>query len=174
MFTKITLSILTIILLIGLAGCGSTSPTSSDSNQGANISGTDTSGVISDTTAADNQMLPFISGKVADLKLDASVEGTTQQMKKGEVMAITLESNPSTGYSWFATISDDLVVAQMGESEYNEPTQSATPVIGAPGTQTFYFEAVDSGVATITLEYKRGWEKDVAADKTITLTVEVE
>jgi predicted secreted protein len=62
----------------------------------------------------------------------------------------------------------------MGEPEYIEPTQSSsTMIVGAAGTETFMFQATASGSAMITLDYKRGWETDVAPEKTITLTVEV-
>ena len=118
-------------------------------------------------------MLPIISGKVANLKLGAIADGTTQQLKKGQVMSITLESNPSTGYSWYAAISNIAVLAQMGEPEYTAPAESSTPMVGAAGAQTFLFQATEIGSTTITLEYKRGWETDVAPEKTITITVEV-
>jgi inhibitor of cysteine peptidase len=89
-------------------------------------------------------------------------------------MAITLESNPSTGYSWFATSSNLDVIAQMGEAQYQEPqSSSTTPIVGAAGTETLSFEAVKAGTATLTLDYKKGWETDVAPEKTITITVEV-
>jgi len=118
-------------------------------------------------------MLPYISGSVAVLKLDAAADGSTQQLKAGQVMSISLGSNPSTGYSWYATSSNPAILVQMGEPEFQEPTASATTIVGAPGTAILFFQAVKAGSATIRLEYKRGWEKDVAAEKTITITVEV-
>jgi len=174
MFTKLTLSIITIILLFSLAGCGTTDQSNPNSAEASNGSQNTPSGTITDTTGADNyQMLPVISGKVATLKLDATADGTTQQIKKGEAMSITLESNPSTGYSWYAAISNIAVLAQMGEPEYTAPAESSTPMVGAAGAQTFLFQATEIGSTTITLEYKRGWETDVAPEKTITITVEV-
>ena len=175
MFVKITLTMITMILLISLAGCSTTHPTNPSSTDASGASQSNPSGNITDTNATDNyQMLPVISGNVANLKLDSTADGTTQQLKKAEAMSITLESNPSTGYSWFASISDTAILAQMGEPEYTAPTESSTPVVGAPGTQTFLFQAIETGTTTITLEYKRGWETDVAPEKTITITVEVQ
>ncbi len=174
MNTKLSLTIMTIILLIGLAGCGTIDQSHASTSDNSSSQGS-SSGAITDTTATDNyQMLPIISGKVADMKLDASADGTTQKIKKGEVMSITLESNASTGYAWFASISDTAVLVQMGDSEYSEPSASSTPIVGAPGTQTFYFQAVETGTAKLTLDYKRGWETDVAPDKTMVITVEVQ
>jgi inhibitor of cysteine peptidase len=174
MFKKITLSTITMLLLISLAGCGSASPTKpapSTTDESQN----ETSETYTETNQANNyQMLPVISGKVASLDLDAGADGTTQQLAKGEVLTITLESNPSTGYSWFATVSNPDVLSQMGEPEYIEPTQSSsTMIVGASGTETFLFQGTDTGSATITLDYKRGWETDAAPEKTITIIVEV-
>jgi inhibitor of cysteine peptidase len=174
MFKKYILVTLTVILLIGLAGCGSTNQTDSPSSKASDNAQIIPSGTVSDTTDADNyQMLPVISGDSANMKLDASANATTQQLKKGEVMSITLESNPSTGYAWYATISDTTVLVQMGEPEYITPAESTTPIVGAAGQQAFLFQAVESGTTTLTLDYKRAWETDVQPEQTISLTVEV-
>ncbi len=173
MFTKFTLSAITLILLVSLAGCGAinqSSPSSTSTNSQGSASGT-----ITDTNSDDNyQMLPIISSKVANMKLDASANGSTQHLRKGEVMSISLESNASTGYAWTAKISDVAVVVQMGEPEYTEPASSGTPLVGAPGTQTFYFQAVDTGTATITLDYARSFETNVAPAQTVTIIMEVQ
>ena len=174
MFTKITLTAITMVLLISLAGCGIADQTNPSANAATDNSQIDATGAITPTTDADNyQMLPEMSGKVANMKLDASANGTTQQLKQGEVLSITLESNPSTGYAWYATISDSAVLVQMSEPQYIEPTGSATPMVGAAGTQTFFFQAVETGTMTVTLDYERSWETDVQPLQTITLTVEV-
>ncbi len=171
MFTKFPLAIISIVLLVSLAGCAlnSSSPSPTSSNSQGN-----TTGNITDTNSEDNyQMLPIISSKVANMKLDASASGSTQNLRKGEVMSISLESNASTGYAWTAKISDTAVVVQMGEPEYTEPASTGTPLVGAPGTQTFYFQAVDTGTATITLDYARSFETNVAPAQTVTIIVEV-
>ena len=171
MFARFTFTLVNIILLVTLAGCGA----KNTPNPGIDNSQSNGSETPAGTNPDNNdQMLPIISGKVANIQLDASADGTTQQVKKGEVLAITLESNPSTGYSWFAAISDPKVIVQMGEPQYQEPASSAgTPLLGASGKQTFFLQAVETGTATVSLEYKRGWETDVASEKTITIMVEV-
>jgi len=175
MFKKYTLITIIIILVISLAGCGATNQSEPTPNSASNNSQINPSGSITGTTDADNyQMLPVISGKVAKMKLDASANGTTQQLKKGDTMSITLESNPSTGFAWYAIISDTAVLVQMGEPEYSAPAESETPIVGASGTQTFFFQAVESGTTTITLDYKRAWETDVQPEQTINITVEVQ
>ncbi len=175
MFTKFSLTMITLILVVTLAGCNKSTPFNPNSNEGTDNSQSNPVDPITDTTDTDNyQMLPVISGKVANIKLDASADGTIQQLKKSEVLSITLESNPSTGYSWFATLSNQDILAQMGEPEYQAPAfDTATPIVGAAGTVTFFFQGADAGSATLTLEYMRTFEKDVNPEKTITITVEV-
>ncbi len=175
MFTKFTLSMVTLILLVSLVGCASTNPpTQTPGGASANPSN-GASSPISDTTPEENyQMLPVIAAKVASIKVDASASGSTQQLKKGEVLSITLESNPSTGYAWYATIADTAVVVQMGEPEYTSPAESSTPVVGAAGTQTFMFQGIETGTTTVTLDYKRAWETDVQPEQTVQLTIEVQ
>jgi len=165
MFNKITLTLITILMLVSLAACGTTGTSSTEST---------TPSAEPESASTDNyQMLPYISGSVADLKLDASADGSTQQLKVGQVLSISLESNPSTGYSWSATSSDQAVMMQMGEPQMQEPTASSTPVVGAPGTATLYFQAIKAGTATVTLNYQRSWEQGVTPEKTIIITVEV-
>ncbi len=162
MFTKFTFTLLTL-LLISMTGCG------------VNRTKNSLLGTPAETQSNENYvMLPYLSGKMSNVSLDAMADGTTQQLKKGEVMSISLESNPSTGYGWFASISNPTVLVQMGEPQYQEPAgSSTTPIAGAAGTETFYFQAVETGTTTLTLDYKRSFEANVAPEKTVSLTVEV-
>jgi predicted secreted protein/predicted small lipoprotein YifL len=171
MFTKFTLTLVTLVLLVTLAGCGAKStPTPGTDNSQTNGSETQTG-----TNPTENkQLLPLISGKPANIVLDSSADGSTQQVKQGDIIAVTLESNLTTGYSWFATISDPKVLVQMGEPQYQEPASSTgTPLMGAAGKQTFFLQATGTGTASVTLEYKRSFEENVTPEKTITITLEV-
>jgi inhibitor of cysteine peptidase len=174
MFTKITLTLVTIILLVSLAGCGAKGiPTPTADASGSDG---DTSRTYTETNPANSQqMLPIISGKVANVEIDATADGTTQQLAPGEVMMITLESNPSTGYNWFATIADTNVLVQMGDPQFEEPSSNVdNPIVGAAGKLTIFFQAVNPGTTTLTLNYERGWETGVAPEETVSITVEVQ
>lgn len=157
MSTKIALTLIVLILLVSTAGCSKEPAASASDNE---------------TSQSNYQQTLPITVKGAKLALDASAAGTIQQLSVNDLMTVSLESNPSTGYGWFAKSSDPAVIDQEGEAQYNEPA-SIQPVVGAAGTQTLTFKAADSGTATITLEYKRGWETDVAPEKILTITVEV-
>ncbi len=175
MFTKVSLTIVTMILLVSMVACGAKSLTLPASNATQLSPQSSTSGTPTESDSADNyQMLPLISANVANVSLDATADGTTQQLKIGEVLSISLDSNTSTGYSWFATISNAAVLVQMGEPVYQETaTNSSTPVLGAAGAQIFYFQATGTGTTSLTLDYKRSFETNVTPEKTFSMTVEV-
>jgi predicted secreted protein len=172
MFKKFTLTMVTVILLISLAGCNVITSSTKSTDDGQN-DGVET---ITETGSADNyQMLPLISGKVANIQLDASADSTTQQLKVGEILSITLESNITTGYSWYITLSNPELLLQLGDPLYQEPPSSGeTPVLGAAGKLTYFLQAAKTGTTTVTLEYKQGANSSVAPAKTVTFTVEVE
>jgi inhibitor of cysteine peptidase len=101
--------------------------------------------------------------------LDEGDSGSTVSLGVGDRIEVTLPSNQTTGYQWVVT--DLGPLTQVGESEYDAP--SSTGVVGAGGTEKFTFEAKKTGSGTLTLEYRRAWEKDVPAEEAWSVTVEV-
>jgi inhibitor of cysteine peptidase len=94
-------------------------------------------------------------------------EGSTVHLKLGELLLVTLEGNPSTGYTWEVTPADPAVVALQGEPEF----KAESDLIGASGKLSLTFKAVAEGQQALTLAYRRPFEKDVAPEKTVTFTV---
>ena len=105
----------------------------------------------------------------SEVKVDESYDGRQVAVEKGQVLAVTLAANPSTGYSWERTASEDGVLQQQGEPEFT----SRSDLLGAPGTQTIRFKAAQAGTTTLELVYHRSWEKDVAPEDTFTVEVVV-
>jgi len=174
MSKKITLVTSMLLLLALLASCGTTTPNPNSSSNGT--PGNQPSNIGETTPGANQtnqQLLPIVSSGNVALSLDVTASGTTQQLAIGQVLAITLESNPSTGYAWLVGQVDPAILTQLGDPTYQEGETDTTPVVGAPGTETYYFQAAATGTTTLTLEYKRGWETNVAPEKTFTITVEV-
>ena len=96
--------------------------------------------------------------------------GSVINARAGEQFTITLESNPTTGYSWqLAKPLDEKIVRSVG-SEY---TPSRTDLAGAGGAETWTFLAVKKGSAKITLQYARPWEKDKPPAEEKTFLVKV-
>jgi inhibitor of cysteine peptidase len=84
--------------------------------------------------------------------------GREKQLKKGQTLVVTLEGNPTTGYSWeVAEPLDEQVLRLTGEPEF----KAESDLVGAGGVQILRFEAVNAGQITLKLVYHRPWEKDV-------------
>ena len=82
---------------------------------------------------------------------------------------LSLESNPSTGYSWAASSSDEEIayVQELGFTPENED------LVGAPGTAGFRICGAAPGEAAITFAYARNWEEEeVAVAFTVPVTVD--
>lgn len=92
-----------------------------------------------------------------EVKLDASDDGSQVELKSGRTLVISLEGNPTTGYTWETAEVDDQVLRQAGEPEF-EPDSSA---VGAGGVQILRFETVSGGQTTLKLVYRRPWEEDM-------------
>ena len=106
------------------------------------------------------------------LVLGAKDDGDRVQLVSGQVLEVTLESNPTTGYSWEVSEVDGTVLSQVGEVEFREDAKESEDMVGVGGTETFRFSSA-AGKTTLTLVYHRPWEKDVEPLETFTVEVEV-
>ena len=89
----------------------------------------------------------------------------------GDVVKITLPSNPSTGFKWeLAGISDLTVLKQDGDSEYVLPESSAP---GAGGQEIWTFKVLKRGTSNISLAYSRPWEGGTKGEWTINVSISV-
>ena len=111
------------------------------------------------------------SGEALDVVvLGAEDDGSEVELAAGQVLEVTLESNPTTGYRWEVSEVDGAVLAQVGEAEFQEAPTEGEQVVGAGGVETFRFTAA-SGETTLTLVYHRSWETDVEPEDTFTVQV---
>ena len=70
-------------------------------------------------------------------------------LEVGDKIRIELCANPSTGYEWDYEMTVESIVAEE-DHDYDEPESD---LVGAPGTEFWTFEAVNSGDTEITMEY---------------------
>ncbi len=92
-----------------------------------------------------------------EIRLTEDDNGCLAALGEDQTLVISLESNPSTGYSWeVAEISED-VLHQVGETEFEQ----MSPLLGAPEKQILHFRPVAAGQSTLKLVYRRPWEKGV-------------
>ena len=97
--------------------------------------------------------------------------GKQISLKSGDLMTVTLVSNPTTGYSWQVMEIDNAILVQDGDPEYKQSPGSEGSV-GAGGTETFHFKVVGSGKTTLGMGYMRPWES-VQPVQTFTVQVVV-
>ena len=91
------------------------------------------------------------------------------------VVTVSLDENPSTGYGWTYTVSEDGVIWLANDEFHSEATGN---IAGAGGVRAFSFSGLKAGTVEITFTYLRSWEGDpirtvviecsVAADRTVT------
>ena len=69
----------------------------------------------------------------------------TGKLKRGESLPITLESNPSTGYSWEFVNAAPLPIHQPKDPLF----QHKSSLLGAPSTQTLFLEGLEEGETSL-------------------------
>ena len=111
--------------------------------------------------------------KVKPMELTAADNGKTLKATVGEMIAISLEGNPTTGFSWQIGEVNGKAVQAAGEPQY-APQPNPAGMVGTGGTFVCRFKAVGPGKATVTLHYRRPWEKNIPPAETFTATIEVQ
>ena len=99
-------------------------------------------------------------------------DGRQIELELGEILVVTLESNPSTGYRWELLEDNESILKQFGQAEFKSSETSDPPMVGVGGWEIFRFKAVSTGQITLELVYHRYWE-DVEPLKTFSLQVTV-
>lgn len=104
--------------------------------------------------------------------LTRAVEDKVVTVKAGELLALQLESNRTTGYSWF--VEGNGYAGQFYElgRSYVLPGNAANNRTGMPGLEIIVFGAQELGEYKVNMEYKRAWEKGSGFDK-FSFTVKV-
>jgi inhibitor of cysteine peptidase len=112
-------------------------------------------------------------GESKNVAADASYSGKTIEISAGNSLTVTLDSNPSTGFSWVLKgIGNESVLEQAGH-EFKAAPASDPPLLGAGGKEIWTFKALNKGSSTISMEYVRSWEQNVEPQDTFALTVVV-
>jgi inhibitor of cysteine peptidase len=86
----------------------------------------------------------------------------------GKEFTITLDSNPTTGYSWRIAGSLDAGLLKVVQIQHKT---SKSKLIGAGGKDMWTFRGLKEGQGAVSLEYVRPWEKDVPPVKTAKFSV---
>jgi len=93
---------------------------------------------------------------------DFSREFKVMRVPVGKTITISLEANPTTGFSWrLASISDKDVLEFLKK----EFTPSGEKIAGAGGAENWSFKTLKNGQSVIVFEYAREWEKGLPPAK---------
>lgn len=92
-----------------------------------------------------------------EIKLGSGDNGRQIELNKGQTLVVSLEANPTTGYTWEVSELDTHILSQIGETEFKPESD----LLGAGGMQILRFESANSGQTPLKLVYHRPWEKDV-------------
>ncbi len=90
----------------------------------------------------------------------------TIEVETGERFAISLQSNPTTGYSWQPEFDSEFL--ELVERGFVPPPSE---LIGAGGMETFVFLARRAGQVEIKLRYERPWEKQPIEEQSRTVNI---
>ena len=104
-------------------------------------------------------------------KVTEADNGKTITIKVGDDLQVILGGNPTTGYSWTASLSDadKAILQQQGDPLYAQQSTDST-IVGSGGTFTFTFKGATPGQVTLKFGYARSWES-VPPPQTFSVTV---
>lgn len=104
------------------------------------------------------------------VRLEAGGNGRPVELAVGARLLVALPGNPSTGYTWEVKEGAAPILELVGEPAF---TSDDPDLIGAGGTLTLTFRAIQPGTTTLVLVYHRPWETDVEPLDTFSVTVTV-
>ena len=92
------------------------------------------------------------------------------EVEVGDKIRVKLCSNPTTGFQWDyeMTIED---VLKEEDHDFEEPEGDGD---GAAGIEIWAFEAVETGITEVQMEYSQPWEGGLKSEWTYNMTVTVE
>ena len=90
---------------------------------------------------------------------DHSDNGTMVQVKSGDMVRINLAENPSTGFSWNATTTGDLVITRDGY-DTSDSFGAMMGKVGGGGTRSWDLTIGKDRVQSFSAVYRRPWEPE--------------
>lgn len=111
---------------------------------------------------------PAVTGTI---EVGAASNGQVVKADVGNLVRITLESNPSTGYNW--ELRDFAYGAADFYSSDVVARKTGNVLMGAPGNTIITLQAVQPGSQNIVLVYRRPWEPPDQVAATFSFQLEV-
>ena len=110
-------------------------------------------------------------GSRGQVELTAADDGRQIELEVGQMLVVTLQANPSTGYRWDWVPSETGILQQSGEAGFEEGDTKG--LVGAAERQVLRFTTMQAGTAELELVYHRPWEADAKPEGVFAVTVVV-
>jgi len=95
--------------------------------------------------------------------------GQQVDLQRDQEMILELAANPSTGYRWQIELTCSAVLDKISGEQFI-PASSA---VGAGGVAAWHFRAARTGTDLLRLVYRRPFEKNVPAAKSVLYVINV-
>lgn len=116
------------------------------------------------------EILSDLKNSVNKIARESMQSQNRMVLSPGEVQALELEANRTTGYTWSYTIRDKDIIKVVSD-EYKEH-DSEDNVLGAGGKRVLHIKALAEGITVIHFRYYRDWNpEDIAAERTFRIQV---
>ena len=86
-------------------------------------------------------------------------------LRIGDTLCVILSVASGTGYEWELVSLDTTIIHRIGKLETQVPINIPEGYTGYPERKIWHFEAASEGNATLSMEYRRSWEKDKPSAK---------
>ena len=103
------------------------------------------------------------------VKLSREDNGKLIELRKGDMMIVSLQETPTTGYRWAVDNIDEEILQLQDEGFRIAPEAG----VGGRGTRTFSFRAITAGSANLKLKLRREWLGDASITERYSLTINV-
>jgi len=117
------------------------------------------------------EVIPTV--ELEEVNVDEEDYGSQVELEQGQILVVTLESNPTTGYGWEVAEIQESILEQLGDAEFKQSETGEPPLVGAGGWEIFRFKAISAGQMTLKLGYRRPWEEGVEPIDTFSVEVVV-
>lgn len=110
-----------------------------------------------------------ITGGIEGTERTGWTGGTEARMETikamlNEPFTITLDSNPTTGYKWYADYDYNLL--SLDDERFEKEPSETLGALGVGGRSVFTFKPLKPGKTTVSLVYRRPWENIVSDVRT--------
>jgi len=106
---------------------------------------------------------------VSVVKLSREDNGKLIELRKGDMMIVSLQEAPTTGYRWTVDNFDDEIL-RLQDQGFRVASDTG---IGGDGTRTFSFRAIAAGSVGLKLKLRREWFGDASITERYSLTINV-